>query len=87
MSLKLECGGGLLLLSHATPLERRDVIYSYSGTHILGRRQIAWWAGGPDPSVKSKPNEGDPWPAHLGTGNASSQSSRQITPLSRLIVS
>jgi len=41
-SLELECGGGLLLLRHVTPLTRRDVIYFYSGAHILGRRPFAW---------------------------------------------
>src|SRR5271170_74703 len=43
MSLELECGGSLLLLRHVTPLTRRDVIYFYSGAHILGRRPFAWW--------------------------------------------
>jgi hypothetical protein len=43
MSLELECGGGLLLLRHFTPLTWRDVIYLYSGALILGRRRFAWW--------------------------------------------
>jgi predicted transcriptional regulator len=30
-----ECGGGLLLLRHVTPLPRRDVVYFYSGAHTL----------------------------------------------------
>jgi hypothetical protein len=29
-----ECGGGLLLLRHVTPLPRRDVVYFYSGAHL-----------------------------------------------------
>jgi hypothetical protein len=33
--VKSECGGGLLLLRHITPLTRRDVVYFYSGAHNL----------------------------------------------------
>src|SRR5271170_6699519 len=33
MSVELECGGGLLLLRHVTPLTRRDVVYFHSGAH------------------------------------------------------
>jgi hypothetical protein len=42
MSLELECGGGLLLVRQFTPLTRRNVIYFYSGAHILGRPAFAW---------------------------------------------
>src|SRR5271170_3672123 len=31
--MRSECGGGLLLLRHVTPLTRRDVVYFYSGAH------------------------------------------------------
>jgi len=31
LSVEPECGGGLLLLRHITPLPRRDVVYFYSG--------------------------------------------------------
>jgi hypothetical protein len=34
---------GLLLIRHVTPLTRREVIYFYSGAHILGRPAFAWW--------------------------------------------
>jgi hypothetical protein len=40
MSLELECGGGLLVVRRVTPLTRRDVLYFYSGAHILGRRRF-----------------------------------------------
>jgi hypothetical protein len=33
LSVEPECGGGLLLLRHVTPLPRRDVVYFYSGVH------------------------------------------------------
>ena len=35
MSVESECGGGLLLLRHITPLTRRNVVYFYSGAHII----------------------------------------------------
>src|SRR5271156_3409609 len=36
MPLEPECGGGLLLLRHVTPLTRRDVVHFYSGAHSQG---------------------------------------------------
>jgi hypothetical protein len=33
LSVKPECGGGLLLLRHVTPLSRRHVVYFCSGAH------------------------------------------------------
>jgi hypothetical protein len=36
LSVEPECGSGLLLLRHVTPLPRRDVVYFYSGAHTGG---------------------------------------------------
>jgi hypothetical protein len=39
-------GGGLLLIRPVTPLTQRDVVYLYSGAHILGRRPFPLLAPG-----------------------------------------
>jgi hypothetical protein len=40
-----ECGGGLLLLRHVTPLPRRDVVYFYSGAHNTDTNGKVWNSG------------------------------------------
>jgi hypothetical protein len=54
MSLELECGDGLLLLRPVTPLTQRDVVYLYSGAHILGRRPFPLLALGDNGKVLLK---------------------------------
>jgi hypothetical protein len=39
LSVKLESGGGLLLLCHVTRLTRRNVVYSSSGAHTIHQRR------------------------------------------------
>jgi hypothetical protein len=40
--VKPECGGGLLLLRHVTPLSRRHVVYFCSGAHKLAAESFRY---------------------------------------------